>query len=93
MVCENSLALAPLKITPVTVNAIAPVLVTVIGIELLVLPTICEAKLTDAGEKFAPAAGTVVLSKTKTLFPPLQHQVLLAIVVHIGGGEKTFQEP
>ena len=45
-----------------------PVLVKVTGIELLLVPTVCEGKVTDAG-KLAPTTETVVLISTKIVFP------------------------
>jgi hypothetical protein len=67
LVCLNSPASAPVKVTLVTFSATAPVLVSVTGIGLLLVPTVCEGKLTDVGENFAPGTGTVELRSTNAL--------------------------
>jgi len=67
-VCVNPPALAPLIDTPETVSATAPLLLSTIGEELLLLPTVCEGKVNDAGAKLAPGTDTVVLTRTKMAF-------------------------
>ena len=68
MVCVNSAASAPPRLTPVTVNTVAPEFVSVRGIALLLLPTVCAGKLNEVGEKVVPATDVVVLMRVKT--PP-----------------------
>jgi hypothetical protein len=65
--CVNSPALAPLIDTPVTFNATAPELLRVIAVALLLLPTVCEGKIAEAGEKLVPATDAVVLITVKML--------------------------
>jgi hypothetical protein len=67
-VCVNSPASAPPSVTLVTVNATAPLFVSVTGVALLLLPTVCAGKLNAAGEKVVPATDAVVLMRVKT--PP-----------------------
>jgi hypothetical protein len=59
--------LVPPSVTLVTVNATAPELVSVTGVGLLLLPTACDGKVIEAGEKLVPAPGTVELSSTNTV--------------------------
>jgi len=65
LVCVNSAASAPPRLTLVTVSAVAPEFVRVTGTALLLLPTACDGKLIEPGEKLVPGTDTVVLIRTK----------------------------
>jgi len=67
LVCLNSPAPAPPNVTLFTVSATAPVLVSITGVGLLLVPTVCAGKVTEAGENLVPGTGTVVLIRTKML--------------------------
>lgn len=67
LVCLNSLASTPPNVTLVSFNATAPVLVSATGVGLLLVPTVCAPKVTEAGENFVPGTGTVELRSTNAL--------------------------
>jgi hypothetical protein len=82
----NSPASAPPRVTLLTINATAPVLVSVTAVGLLVLPTVCAGKVTDAGENFVAGAGTVELSSTPAPLAPndqVKTNIRAAISVHV----------
>jgi hypothetical protein len=67
LVSVNSPAFVPLKVTELTVKVTAPEFVSVTGVGLLLLPTVCEGNANDAGERLVPGVETVELISTKTV--------------------------
>lgn len=64
LVCLNSPSSAPPRVTLFTVSATAPVLVSVTGVGLLLVPTVCEGRVKEAGENFVPGTAAVELMRT-----------------------------
>src|ERR1700722_10706229 len=67
LVCLNSPASAPPKVTLFTVNGMVPGLVTVTGVGLLPVPTTCEENVTEEGERLAPGPGAFELMSRKAV--------------------------
>jgi hypothetical protein len=88
----NSLALPPVTFTPDTTRTPLPVLLKVTSTGGLLVPAVCEGKVTEAGENFVAGAGPVVLMRTPTPATGVQRNTMsgrpspFMSATRIGGG-------